>query len=100
MSEAFTNALVSEMEHYGKWSSGDHEDARLSGGYENVPTQDIHMNQVGFEDHWLEVIKSYVVPVAGKFFPGYYSKVNCYLLKYSLCSSTVCLLGSYRVLPS
>ena len=34
------------MEHYGKWSSGNNEDARLDGGYENVPTRDIHMNQV------------------------------------------------------
>jgi len=34
------------MEHYGQWSGGTHEDKRLSGGYENVPTQDIHMNQV------------------------------------------------------
>ena len=34
------------MEHHGKWSSGKNEDERLDGGYENVPTRDIHMNQV------------------------------------------------------
>jgi hypothetical protein len=74
MTEAFTKELVGEMEHFGGWSAGKHEDARLSGGYENVPTQDIHMNQVGFDDHWLELLKMYVVPVAEKLFPGYYSK--------------------------
>ena len=37
-----------EMEHFGQWSGGDHQDKRLSGGYENVPTRDIHMNQVCF----------------------------------------------------
>ena len=36
------------MEHFGKWSSGNNEDERLDGGYENVPTRDIHMNQVDF----------------------------------------------------
>ena len=76
MTEAFTKELVGEMEHFGGWSAGKHEDARLSGGYENVPTQDIHMNQVGFDDHWLELLKMYVVPVAEKLFPGYYSKVG------------------------
>lgn len=52
------------------------QDARLSGGYENVPTRDIHMNQIGFDESWLEFIRSYVVPVNGKVFPGYHSKVS------------------------
>ncbi len=34
------------MEHLGTWSSGTTDDERLTGGYENVPTRDIHMNQV------------------------------------------------------
>ena len=46
ISETFANELVEEMEHHGKWSSGKNEDSRLDGGYENVPTRDIHMNQV------------------------------------------------------
>ena len=32
--------------------------------------------QVGFEQHWLEFIRSYVVPVQIKVYPGYYSKVS------------------------
>ena len=35
-----------ETEHFGQWSNGKNEDKRLQGGYENVPTVDIHMNQV------------------------------------------------------
>ena len=34
------------------------------------------MSQIGFEEQWLEVIRSYVVPVNGKVYPGYYSKVS------------------------
>ena len=46
ISETFTKELVEEMEHYGKWSSGSNDDERLEGGYENVPTRDVHMKQV------------------------------------------------------
>ena len=37
---------MEEMENFGSWSSGGNNDERISGGYENVPTRDIHMNQV------------------------------------------------------
>ena len=76
MSDVFCKELVEEMEHFGQWSGGDHQDKRLSGGYENVPTRDIHMNQIGFEQQWLELIRSYVVPVQIKVYPGYYSRVS------------------------
>ena len=46
ISDIFAKELVEEMEHFGKWSGGTNEDKRLDGGYENVPTRDIHMNQV------------------------------------------------------
>lgn len=46
ISETFAKELAEEMEHFGKWSVGNNEDKRLDGGYENVPTRDIHMNQV------------------------------------------------------
>lgn len=85
ISETFANELVEEMEHFGKWSTGNNEDKRLDGGYENVPTRDIHMNQVGFEAQWLEVIKSYVAPVQLKVFPGYYTRAEAimnFVVKY------------------
>lgn len=60
------------MENYGKWSSGKNEDDRLEGGYEAVPTRDIHMNQVGWERHWLYFLQKYVRPLQEKVFVGYY----------------------------
>ena len=51
------------------------QDERLSGGYENVPTRDIHMNQVGFEEHWLQILRLYVHPVQLKLYEGYHSEV-------------------------
>lgn len=85
ISEAFADELVEEMEHYGQWSGGTNYDSRIAGGFENVPTRDIHMNQVGFEKQWLEVIQRYVLPVQQKVFPGYHSKGHAimnFVVKY------------------
>ncbi|KAJ8961210.1 hypothetical protein NQ318_008893 [Aromia moschata] len=72
VSEKFNTALINMMETFGKWSSGTNEDSRLEGGYEAVPTRDIHMNQVGFEKHWLHFLKKYVLPLQQKVFIGYF----------------------------
>lgn len=72
VSHTFADHLVEEMENYGKWSGGKNEDPRLAGGYENVPTVDIHMNQIGFEQHWLHFLKKYVLPLQQKVFTGYF----------------------------
>lgn len=63
------------MENFGEWSSGKNQDPRLAGGYENVPTRDIHMNQVGLEQHWLYFLREYIRPVQEKIFIGYYHDV-------------------------
>uniref|UniRef100_A0A3Q4B8Z0 procollagen-lysine 5-dioxygenase n=1 Tax=Mola mola TaxID=94237 RepID=A0A3Q4B8Z0_MOLML len=52
------------------------QDERLAGGYENVPTVDIHMNQIGFEKEWLKFLREYIVPVTEKLYPGYYPKAQ------------------------
>lgn len=52
------------------------QDSRLAGGYENVPTVDIHMKQVGYEDHWLQLLRTYVGPMTESLFPGYHTKVG------------------------
>nr|VZI35145.1 unnamed protein product [Spirometra erinaceieuropaei] len=74
MSEVFCKQLIEEMEHYGKWSDGSNYDPRLEGGYENVPTRDIHMRQVDWEDHWIHVLRKYVYPIQLKIFEGYSDK--------------------------
>ncbi|XP_064461104.1 procollagen-lysine,2-oxoglutarate 5-dioxygenase 1-like isoform X2 [Ornithodoros turicata] len=70
--EIFCEHLIGIMENFGQWSSGNNEDERLAGGYENVPTRDIHMNQVGLEQHWLYFLREYIRPVQEKIFIGYF----------------------------
>lgn len=75
-SETMCDHLVETMEDYGQWSGGTNKDERLAGGYENVPTVDIHMNQIGFEKEWLKFLKDYIAPVTEKLYPGYYPKAQ------------------------
>jgi len=74
MSPFFCRDLIEEMENFGQWSGGKHEDIRLNGGYENVPTVDIHTNQIGWERHWLQILKDYIAPLSSKVFAGFYSE--------------------------
>uniref|UniRef100_A0AAZ3SAT8 PLOD1-3-like GT domain-containing protein n=1 Tax=Oncorhynchus tshawytscha TaxID=74940 RepID=A0AAZ3SAT8_ONCTS len=60
--------LVETMEDFGEWTS--------CRGYENVPTVDIHMNQIGFEKEWLKFLKEYISPVTEKLYPGYFPKAQ------------------------
>ncbi|KAL5013601.1 hypothetical protein ScPMuIL_007871 [Solemya velum] len=69
----FCQQLIEEMENFGQWSGGKNDDPRLAGGYENVPTVDIHMNQIGMEKHWLHFLSKYVQPLQQKVFLGYIS---------------------------
>ncbi|XP_076842261.1 multifunctional procollagen lysine hydroxylase and glycosyltransferase LH3-like [Brachyhypopomus gauderio] len=75
-SDRMCDELVETMEDSGMWSEGKHHDERLTGGYENVPTVDIHMNQIQYEKEWLKFLKDYIVPVTEKLFPGYYPKAK------------------------
>ncbi|XP_075762735.1 procollagen-lysine,2-oxoglutarate 5-dioxygenase 1 [Pelodiscus sinensis] len=68
--------LVEEMEHFGQWSKGGNTDSRLLGGYENVPTIDIHMNQIGFEREWYKFLLDYIAPITEKLYPGYYTQTQ------------------------
>ncbi|XP_056868815.1 procollagen-lysine,2-oxoglutarate 5-dioxygenase 2 isoform X2 [Takifugu flavidus] len=78
--------IVEEMEHYGSWSGGKHEDKRITGGYETVPTDDIHMKQIGFDKEWLHFIREFISPVTLKVFSGYYTKgyaIMNFVVKYT-----------------
>ncbi|KAL4717703.1 hypothetical protein ACJJTC_000852 [Scirpophaga incertulas] len=72
MSKRFCLEWIEIMEAYGQWSDGSNNDKRLEGGYEAVPTRDIHMNQVGLERQWLHILKEYVRPLQEMVFTGYY----------------------------
>ncbi|XP_072223349.1 procollagen-lysine,2-oxoglutarate 5-dioxygenase 1 isoform X2 [Leuresthes tenuis] len=75
-SEVACNHIIEEMEHFGKWSGGGNVDTRIQGGYENVPTIDIHMNQINFEREWQKFLVEYVAPITEKMYPGYYTKCS------------------------
>nr|CAB3264953.1 procollagen-lysine,2-oxoglutarate 5-dioxygenase 3-like [Phallusia mammillata] len=77
---AMADAIVELMEFHGKWSTGNNEDERLTGGYENVPTIDIHMNQVGYEKQWLHLLATYPLKVVQKVYPGYDSKAHSIMM--------------------
>ncbi|XP_012056957.1 PREDICTED: procollagen-lysine,2-oxoglutarate 5-dioxygenase 1 [Atta cephalotes] len=68
----FTKELVGIVETFGQWSDGTNHDPRLSGGYENVPTRDIHMNQIQYDQQWLYFLKEYVRPLQELVFTGYF----------------------------
>lgn len=70
--EKFCSYLINECEKYGEWSGGGNKDSRLSSGYENVPTRDIHLNQIGLGEMWKDFVVNYIGRVAGETF----SKIN------------------------
>ena len=43
----------------------------LQGGYEPVPTRDIHLNQIGLKSVWREILQRFVRPVAAFHYMGY-----------------------------
>ncbi|XP_047492895.1 procollagen-lysine,2-oxoglutarate 5-dioxygenase 1-like [Penaeus chinensis] len=67
----FCKELVELANDNGGWSDGTNNDPRLAGGYENVPTVDIHMNQMEYEQEWLWILRHYVKPLAEKVYLGY-----------------------------
>ncbi|NP_001088279.1 procollagen-lysine, 2-oxoglutarate 5-dioxygenase 1 L homeolog precursor [Xenopus laevis] len=74
--ETTCNEIVEEMENFGKWSGGGNKDERLQGGYENVPTIDIHMNQIDYEKEWHKILLDFIAPLTQKMFPGYYTSAQ------------------------
>ncbi|XP_053308082.1 procollagen-lysine,2-oxoglutarate 5-dioxygenase 1 [Spea bombifrons] len=68
--------LVEEMENFGQWSTGDVTDDRIQGGYENVPTIDIHMTQINYQKEWHKLLLDFVAPITEKMYPGYYTRAE------------------------
>ncbi|XP_051170331.1 procollagen-lysine,2-oxoglutarate 5-dioxygenase isoform X2 [Leptopilina boulardi] len=66
-----TKELIEIMENYGKWSDGSNQDSRLEGGYESVPTRDIHLKQVDLDNEWLNFLVTYVDPLVELAFQDY-----------------------------
>uniref|UniRef100_A0A673ING6 procollagen-lysine 5-dioxygenase n=1 Tax=Sinocyclocheilus rhinocerous TaxID=307959 RepID=A0A673ING6_9TELE len=86
LSEKACDELVNEMENHGSWSGGKYKDKRITGGYESVPTDDIHMKQIDFDKEWLHFIREFISPVTLKVFSGYYTKgyaIMNFVVKYT-----------------
>lgn len=71
VSPKFSSDLIAIMEAFGRWSTGNNDDPRIEGGYESVPTRDIHLKQVGLHEMWLTFLKDYVQPIQLKQYIGY-----------------------------
>ena len=72
----FGEHLIEEAENYGNWSGGGHKqsyDPRI-GGTENYPTQDIHLNQFGLHDTWLDIVKTDIAHLADTIYGGLTTK--------------------------
>ena len=52
------------------------QDTRIDGGYEAVPTRDIHMRQIGLQEEWLDFLENYVQPLQEVAYTGYASEVG------------------------
>jgi hypothetical protein len=82
----FCKELVSMANVSNLWSSGKNEDKRIIGGYEHVPTVDIHLNELGLEDTWNAILDKIIAPIAEKFYVGYDTKGTniVFVVKYSM----------------
>ena len=94
-SPTFAAHLIEECEHFGQWSSGDTKDERIQGGYEPVPTQDIHFGQIGFLRAWRHILKTYLRPITSYHYAGYTLRGEC-VREYLRMCVCVCLCVSAR----
>lgn len=76
----FGKHLIATMEDNGGWSGARHKDSRISGGYENVPTDDIHMNQIGWEDEWKAILFTYMKPLVEMEYWGYNTECKSHMM--------------------
>jgi len=71
VNDRFCDHLIEIMETFGQWSGGKNDDPRIEGGYESVPTRDIHFRQVGLHQMWLYFMRQFVMPIQMKEYVGY-----------------------------
>jgi len=83
----FCEKLLELAESKNMWSDGrsDKVDARIN-NYENVPTQDVHLKQLGLETLWAHIVSKYIAPIAYERYSTYKTKnVNiAFIVKYSM----------------
>ena len=82
----FCEELIEEAEIYGNWSSGIKKDKRLAGGIENVPTRDIHLNQLELDLQWNKILFTYISKIASHLYSNYTTKSTniVFIVRYTL----------------
>ena len=82
----FCETIINISKKSNNWSNGENKDSRLGGGYENVPTRDIHLNQLGLEEVWKEILFTYISKFASHLYSSF--KTNgtniVFIVKYSM----------------
>ena len=71
LSARFCGEFIAEAEASNEWSSGQVNDKRLKGGYEPVPTRDIHFEQIDFKQPFFEMLHEFIAPIAAHHYTGY-----------------------------
>ena len=70
--ETFCKELIEISESYCKWSGAQHNDARI--GYENVPTNDIHLSEMNLRNTWNAVVLKYIAPLVSYYWSPFKTK--------------------------
>jgi len=88
VNELFCEHLLEEVLNINDWSPGgdlEIKDKRIN-NIENVPTQDIHMKQIGFRKQWNSIIKTYIAPLVSHLYSPF--KTNglniAFVVKYEM----------------
>ena len=82
----FCQELIDICTNANLWSAGKNNDKRLSGGYENHPTVDVHLNQIALHDIWNDIVKKYISKIASKLYSDITTKgtnIN-FVVKYTM----------------
>jgi GR25 family glycosyltransferase involved in LPS biosynthesis len=88
VNERFCDELLNEVVERGQWSGGNgtkEKDERI-GTVENVPTQDIHMTQIGFKEQWNNIVKKYIAQVVSHLYAPFKTNgINiAFVVKYEM----------------
>ena len=88
VNDKFCDELLNEVLERGEWFLGGdttEKDKRIN-NVENVPTQDIHMKQIGFREQWNSIILKYISPLVSHLYSPF--KTNglhiAFVVKYEM----------------
>ena len=85
MQPAFCDQLVQQCEQLDEWSRGVPQDDRLPTGYENVPTVDVHLSQLGLAKIWEDCVTQLLSHYAAHAFADYPTRgvAMAFVVKYT-----------------